>query len=254
MQWFLNQTVNIKRVIGYTLCWGLIVAPIAEAAYRPGNQKPVPKDRRSDAGTTRGCSGGDLPLTVLASRNYIGRTTEQHPTFAWFVPADSASKSMRFAIYEWVLGGKPKVIRTLSLPSTAGIMKLSPFAKNEPGLQPGKQYLWQVVIQCDPDNPSGDLVSQTSLEVVTMPTSVQSKLSRAVNPAEKANLYAEEGFWYDALSEALKQAEASKLGALGASLLNDLAQSEAPRPESLPERNAIAKQIAVLKQIAASAR
>lgn len=255
MQWFPNQNVSIKRVISYTLSFGLLVAPIAEAAYKPGGQKPVPKDRRSDAGTTRGCSGGDSSLTVLASRNYIGRATKQHPTFAWVVPADSASKPTRFAIYEWVLGGKPKAIRTLSLQSTVGVMKLSPFAENEPGLQPGKQYLWQVVIQCDLDNPSGDLVSQTSLEVVAMPASLQSKLSRAANSAERSNLYAEAGFWYDALGEALKQAEASKLGTLGAELLNDLAQSEVPRPELSPkERSAIEKQIATLKQIAASTR
>ncbi|KAM3096799.1 hypothetical protein ACKFKG_09950 [Phormidesmis sp. 146-35] len=39
------------------------------------NQKPAPKNRRSNAGTTRGCSGGELALTALASRNYIGRST-----------------------------------------------------------------------------------------------------------------------------------------------------------------------------------
>lgn len=155
---FSNHATNIKQVISYALCFSFVIAPIAEAAYKPGRQKPVPTGRRSDAGTTRGCSGGSLPLTVLASRNYLGQTTQQRPTFAWFVPADSASKSMRWAIYEWVPGSRPKVIRTLSMQSTAGVMKLSPFAENEPGLQPGKQYLWQVVIQCDPDNPSGDLV------------------------------------------------------------------------------------------------
>lgn len=88
-----------------------------------------------------------------------------------------------------------------------------------------------------------------------MPASVQSKLSSAANSTEKVNLYAEAGLWYDALGEALKQAEASKLGTLGATLINDLAQSEAPRPELSPqERQAIEKQIAILQQIATSAR
>lgn len=257
MQWFLNKNINVKRVIGCTLSLGLIVTPIvtsvAFAAYKPGAQKPVPKERRSDAGTTRGCSGGDLPLTVLASRNYMGRTSSRQPTFAWFVPRDSASKPMQFAIYEWVPNGKPKAIRKLSLQSSAGVMKLPP--ENQLELQSGKQYLWQVVIQCDPDNPSGDLVSQTSLEVVELPASVQSQLNNVANNAEKANIYAEAGFWYDALGEALKLAEASKLGALGSTLVNDLAQSEAPTPE-LPtkDRNTIEKQVATLKQIAISNR
>lgn len=209
MNWFLNKSINVKLVISCTLSLGLIVPSVVEAAFVPRTQKPAPKHRRSDAGTTRGCVGGDQPLTVLASRNCVGRTASKHPTFAWFVPPDSAAKPIKFAIYEWVQNGKPKVTRQQSLQSSAGIMKLSPFSENEPGLQPGKAYLWQVVIQCDPDNPSGDLVSESSIEVVAMSPDGQSKLSKAANPAEKANLYAEEGLWYDALSEALKLAGAS---------------------------------------------
>jgi hypothetical protein len=70
-----------------------------------------------------------MPLTVLASRNYVGRTISRHPTFAWFVPNDSASKPIKFTIYEWVPGGKPKEVRKMSLQSSPGIMKLSPFSR-----------------------------------------------------------------------------------------------------------------------------
>jgi hypothetical protein len=86
---------------------------------------------------------------------------------------------------------------------------------------------------------------------------VQSKLNKATNSVEKANIYAEAGLWYNALDEALKLAEASKLGELGSTLLNDLAKSEALKttPELPPkERDAIKKQIENLQQIAHSAR
>ena len=199
-----------------------------------------------------------MPLTVLASRNYIGRTISGHPTLAWFVPRGSASKPVELMIYEWVPGGKPKIIRKMSLQSSPGVMKLSPFSKNEPGLQPGKEYLWQVVIHCDPDNPSGDLVSEAIFEVVGMPTNIlQSKLNKAINGVEKANIYAKAGLWYDALDEALKLAEASKLGELGSILLNDLAKFEALKTTSqlpLKERDATEKQVVTLQQIARSAR
>lgn len=257
IQWFSNKRITIKLVTSCTLSLAMIITPAALAAYTPGTQKPVPPGRKSDTGTTRGCSGGGMPLTVLASRNYVGRTISRYPTFAWFVPPDSASKPMKFIIYEWVSGGKPKEVRRLSLQSSAGIMKVFPFAENEPGLQPGKEYSWQVVIHCDPDNPSGDLVSEASIEVVGMLAPVQNKLNKAVNSAEKANIYAEAGLWYNALDEALKLATASKLGEVGSTLLNDLAQSEAPKTTSeLPpkERDEIEKQIKNLKQIANSAR
>jgi hypothetical protein len=164
---------------------------------------------------------------------------------------------MQFTIYEWVTGGTPKEVRKMSLPSSPGIMKLSPFSDSEPGLQPGKEYLWQVVIHCDPDNPSGDLVSEANIEVVGMPAAVQSKLNKAVNSVEKVNIYAQAGLWYNALDEALKLAQASKLGEVGSTLLNDLAQWEAPgtTPELPPkEWDAIEKRIENLKQIADSAR
>lgn len=257
IQWFLNSPINIKLATSCALSLLLIVNPAVLANYAPGDQKPVPPERRSDGGTTRGCSESGMPLTVLASRNYVGRTTSRHPTFAWFVPSDSASKPLQFTIYEWVPGSKPKAVRDMSLPSSSGIMKLSPFSEKEPGLQPGKEYSWQVVINCDPDNPSGDLVSEASIEVVELPPAVQSKLKGAVNDAQKVNIYAEAGLWYNALDEALKLAQASKLGEAGSTLLNQLAQLEVAKTTSdlsPKEREAIAKRLENLKQIADSTR
>jgi hypothetical protein len=257
IQWSLNKRINIKLATICVLSLLLIVTPAVLAGYVPGDRKPVPPERRSDGGTTRGCSGGGMPLTVLASVNYVGRTISRHPTFAWFVPGDSTSKPIKFTIYEWVPGAKPKQVHQISLQSSPGIMKLSPFSNSELELQQEKQYLWQVVINCDPDNPSGDLVSEANIEVVAMPAAVQSKLNKAVNSVEKANIYAEAGLWYNALDEALKLAQASKLGEMGSTLLKDLAQSEASKTTSElspKERDARAKQIETLKQIADTAR
>lgn len=257
IQGFLNKRINIKRVISYTLGLSLIVTPVALAGYVPGSQKPVPPGRKSGGGTTRGCSGGDLPLTVLASQNYVGQTTSRQPTFAWFVPRDSAAKAMQFMIYEWTPGSKPKEVYNMSLQSSPGIMKVSPFSQGKRGLQLEKEYLWQVIVHCDLDNPSGDLVSQASLEVVEMPASVQNALNRAVNRAEKAHIYAKAGLWYNAFDEALKLAKPATLGEVGAALLNDLAEWEAPKnisDLSPADRDAIAKQIATLKEIAHNGR
>lgn len=259
IQWFLNKRLKLKLATSFTLSLMLVLAPAVMAVYEPSSeQKPVPKDRRSDGGTTRGCSGGDLPLTVLASRQYIGRTISPHPTLAWFVPHDSAAKPIKFIMYEWNLGGEPKEVFKKSLQSSPGVMKLSPFSENEIGLQPGKQYLWQVVIYCDPDIPSSTLVSEASLEVIEMPAAtVQSKLNKATNSREKADIYARAGLWYNALDEALKLAPASQLGELGSILLNDLAKLEAQQttPElSIKEREAMEKQIESLKQIARNVR
>lgn len=253
---YLNKCISSNLVTSFAFSLALILNPAAPAAYVPGDQKPVPSDRRSDAGTTRGCTGGSMPLTVLASRNYVGQTISRHPTFAWFVPHDSASRRMQFTLYEWVPDSKPKAVQQMSWQSSPGIMTLSPFSDSELGLQPGKEYRWQVAIHCDPDNPSGDLVGEASIEVVKIPPTVQTKLDRAVNSVEKANIYAEAGLWYNALGEALKLAEAGKLGAMGSTLVRELAQSEAPKTTPdlpLNEQDAIQQRIQALKQIADSA-
>lgn len=151
-----------------------------------------------------------------------------------------------------------KEIRKLTLHSSQGVMKLFPFSRNELGLQLGKEYRWQVVIHCDSDNLSGNLLSEASIEFVEMPATIlQTKLNKAINTVEKASIYAEAGLWYNALDETLKLAPASKLGEVGSTLVDDLAKSEALKttPElPLKERDATEKQVKNLQQIARSAR
>ncbi|NJS12659.1 MAG: DUF928 domain-containing protein, partial [Microcoleus sp. CSU_2_2] len=103
------------------------------------------------------------------------------------------------------------------------------------------------------DESAGFGISEENIEVIAMPAAVQSKLNKAVNSVEKANIYAGAGLWYNALDEALKLAPASKLGEVGSTQLKDLAMSEASKTTSElspKERDAIAKQIENLKQIA----
>ncbi len=251
----MNKRIHIKLITSCVLNLALVATPAALAQYvPPPDQKPSPTPR-SDSGGSRGCYGGGMPLTVLASRKYVGRTISRHPTFAWFIP-DSNSFQMKFTIYEWVPNGKPKEVYAMSLQSSPGVMKLSPF-KDKPGLEVGKQYFWQVVILCDPDNPSSAIVDAASIEVVGIPPTLASKLNKAINSSEKANIYAEAGLWYNALDEALNVAEASKLGEVGSALLNDLAKWEAQgtTPELTPQqRKQSEKRIENLKQIANSAR
>jgi hypothetical protein len=252
-----NKRIEIGKVTSCVLSLLLLVAPAALAAYKPPpEQKPAPKDTRSDAGTTRGCGEGEIPPTVLASRNYIGQTSATHPTFAWFVP-DSKPLPMKFLLYGFDPDGKPQELYQTSLRTSPGIMTLSPFAEDEPGLEAGKTYLWQVVIFCIPDEPSSALVDRASFEVVPISADVQKDLNQTGDSVKKADVYAEAGLWYDALGEALKLAPGAKLGEVGSNLLQDLAQWETPPKESElspQERQNLEKRIENLRQIANSAR
>ena len=258
LQWFVNKRINITLVTSCVLSVALVATPVALADYVPrgGNLPPDSKTPRdvattrnytpppptprptpspSGSGTSRGggCDGGDMPLTVLASRKYVAQTVSRRPTFAWFVP-DSRPFEVEFTITEITTGGKKgKEVLAMSLQSSPGIMKLSPFSNDAPGLEVGKDYFWQVAILCNPDSSESAIVDGASIKVVEIPAAVQSKLNKAVDSFEKVNIYGKSGLWYDALSEALKVAKASKLGEVGSSLLKDLAHWEAP--EATPE-------------------
>ena len=96
--------------------------------------------------------------------------------------------------------------------------------KDRPELRVGHTYLWQVTILCDPDNASSDLIARADIQVVEMPSALDSTF---VDSSNKSDFYAKASLWYDALGEALKLAEESKLGEVGSTLLENLAELEA---------------------------
>lgn len=233
LQWFVNKRIDITLVTSCVLSVALVTTPVALAQYKPLNPSPAPVPVGGQGGRRGGgCDGGDMPLTVLASRKYVAQTVSRHPTFAWFVP-DSRPFDMEFTIAEMAPGGKKgKEVLSLSLQSSQGIMKLSPFSSDAPGLEVGKVYFWQVAILCNSDTSENAIVDGASIEVVEIPTTVQNNLNQAADSFDQVNIYGKAGLWYDALSEALKVAKASKLGEVGSSLLKDLAHWEAPEATS----------------------
>ncbi|NER30758.1 MAG: DUF928 domain-containing protein [Symploca sp. SIO1C4] len=212
--------------------------------------------RNSDSGTTRmgGCETGEIPLTLLASLNYVGQTISTRPTLAWFVP-DSQSFNLEFRLYEYGLDSELKQVgNEILLKSSPGIMKLSPIEPETPGLSVGKKYLWQVTIICNPNDPSQDLLATAEFRVVDRQL-IYSRNLEDLTTLEKVDLYAQEGLWYDALSEALKLSKESKLGEVGSALLESLAKWEEPEATqqvTSQQREEIEHHIQHLRQIAIS--
>jgi hypothetical protein len=92
--------------------------------------------------------------------------------------------------------------------------------KDEPGLERGQRYIWQVAMLCDSNRPSNDLVAMAEIDVVEMPGEVG-----FVRDARK-NVYilAEAGLWYDAIGEAFKTGQRDAIN----DLLKNLAALENP--------------------------
>ncbi len=228
MMQFLNQ--YSKFIANFFLGLLLSIAPTVWAGYNPPqDQKTASTYTRTNSAGTRGsCNPGnveEIAPTLLASEYYVGKTLSTHPTFAWFI-GNSQPLPVRFILYGFDADEQLVEVKKVDLESTQGITKFSPLNNHNSGLEVGKQYLWQIALFCQPGSLSSAIFKRASFEIVETPVQLSEKLALAQDSTTKSELYGAEGLWYDALAEALQLAPESKLGELGATLVEDLAESE----------------------------
>lgn len=192
-----------KLLLSCIVIISLAIATTAEAAYKPPAKPSRPKTATGSTSTRNiGCIGtSQTNLTALAPLSHFGQTVSAQPTFAWFVP-DIEPHLMEFSLYEYGTSGKGKILKKINLQSSSGIMQLS-LAKENYRLSIGQKYLWQIALLCNPNRPSQDLVAAAVIEVVAMPPPLANALAQVKGPLKQAELYAEAGLWYDAMSLAL---------------------------------------------------
>ncbi len=241
--WLLIKRINRKLNLGLLLSFLLFVSPAIAGYVPPPTQKP-PSDYTKSGGA-RGCPEERIPLTILSPTTHVGYTASQHPTFAWFL---YSPHNTEFRLFEFDPNGEAKKLgEPINLPASKGINKYS-LPENQPGLAVGKKYLWQVSISC----PDGALVQRAEFMVVELSSNIKSNLPKITNNSQKADFYAKQGLWYDALEEALKLVPKGKLGEVGSTLVQSLAQSEEKGGQSNePE---LQQRIENLKAIASQAK
>jgi hypothetical protein len=256
----LIQQVNYKLYLFFAISIAMLLfafIPIALAGYVPSrNQKPPSDYSKLGGSRDEKClTDNGIPLTILAPQAYVGQTVSTAPTFIWFV--DNKSE-IEFWIFEFISDKKVKQIgQTIKKQAgSSGVIKLS-LAQENIKLTVGKKYLWQLKTTCTNDTSE---IQKAEFEVVEMSSDLVKVLSTKSDSYEKANLYAEAGFWYDALDEALKLSDNGKLGQLGSTLLQDLAKfeklpaNESIEPQELEENEkSIENRVKNWQQIAVSA-
>lgn len=194
----------------------LLTAVPTYAEYKPRSSKPA--SGYSRGGGSRGCSSNtnDIPLTLLAPQRFVGKTASKRPMLAWYM---SNSQNVRFRLFEFESATEAKQIgESKEIPTIIGINKLK-LPPEYPELTVGKRYLWQIAIDCRNET----IIKRAEFEVVNPPSLPNKKFT---NIPQRANYYAENELWYEALEEALKAVDNGKLGRTGSILVQQLAQSE----------------------------
>lgn len=157
----------------------------------------APSNRQG--GTHRGngqCPAG-LSITPLVPTSNIGLTLTDSPTFFVYVPQTDApieftllSEKEDELIYE--TGFK------VDKPGIVGV-KVPPGDKSK-SLEAGKRYVWSFSMICDTQDRSADLVVKGWVQRVEKQANIQNDLQKS-DPMAKLNVYAQNGIWYETLSD-----------------------------------------------------
>ena len=199
-----NKFIGICSLAITIWGWGNLVA-IAETqkiAQTNNNSATsanygLPSHRR-DGGTRGNCIAGGDNLIALIPDKEINVTASIAPKIFFYVPKTTEQKTIEFVVRDQ----QDQLIHEAFLQTTgqAGIMNVEIPQNISNDLETSdSKYHWYLSMICDSQKRSRDLVLEGWIGYVELDNSVKQKLESS-SPAEQADLYQQQGVWYDALS------------------------------------------------------
>lgn len=197
-----------------------------EKSFRPPSNPRRVRGYRTTTGTRQGSCVGDAntAFTVLGPSDTVGLTASTRPAFVWNLPPSSEAYPVQFRLLAPNADGIPTPIHTAELTYKAGITKYS-LPVEVTGLSPDVEYRWQVIVVCDENYLSRSLNQELAFEVVTPDAALQQSLQSATTDMQRATLYGEAGYWYDAIAQVAGSTEPEAQNMLQ-TLIEDLAEVE----------------------------
>jgi hypothetical protein len=175
-------------------------APVPVPAPVPADEEPPPLPARVASA---------LPEVRALGPDAIGATTSAAPTLYFFL---SAASSVPVEItLRSEQASEPLFQQRLEPPVGAGLHALR-LDRRGVRLEPGVTHRWSVALVPDPADRGADLVSGAALRRAA-PDAASSAQLAAAAPAQRANLLAAAGYWYDAfdlVTQAIQSEPASE--------------------------------------------
>jgi Domain of Unknown Function (DUF928) len=170
------------------------------ASPRSNLRYQLPKTRKivstQGAGSRTGGEALQVKVELLVPKDHIALTTAGHPAFFWYF-SSVPTVPVEVALYKRGVG-TPVFVQRLEV-KQAGILKVE-MPQNLPELAPDTAYRWSVSLIRDEDQRSTNPTYQAWIQRV-QPSAEETKQFRsAKSDRDLAILYAQSGFWYDALT------------------------------------------------------
>jgi Domain of Unknown Function (DUF928) len=199
----------------------LAQAPPAQTL--PQQSQGVPEYRPPPRGAPGGRVGGasrgtykvaePLPnIDLLAPQDQAGLSANPSPSLYFYVSGPVYWRT-QFTISA-PMQPAPVIEANIPPPSAAGVYHVD-VADYHVRLQPGIVYTWSIAAILDPNARSRDIVASASLLLASPDAAVQNAV-RGAPPLRAAALYAQAGFWYDAVAAAGEAAPYDRSAALDA--------------------------------------
>ena len=146
-------------------------------------------------GTGGSRGGSPMPALYVLAPVQEGRTTNPRPTVFWFQSAP-ANADFELTLTE-PMKPQPLLFLKGSRQQSAGIHSLS-LSRRKITLKPNVSYLWNVALIPNSKGRSADTFASGGIRYVEAPADLKAKIQSA-SQAERATIYAEAGYWYDAI-------------------------------------------------------
>ena len=143
-------------------------------------------------------------LSVLAP-DHTGLTASEQPSLYWFISRPTAFP-VEISIVD-PSATEPLLEAQLPPPIEPGVHRIR-LADRGVRLAPGVSYRWFVAIVPDPDRRSKDILAGGAIERADLPETLRGQLAEA-DKAQIPSLYANAGYWYDALAAISERIDAA---------------------------------------------
>ncbi len=155
---------------------------------------------RGQGGGSRGDCTAYKDATILLPRSSPwALTTQAHPTLWLHAPKGLAAKvPLEFVVQD---AQNKTLFKTFITPAVtpAGVIPIA-FPQDAPALQPNQRYQWKLSIYCDAEVPDQPIQLQGTIERTTLSPELTASLEQSTTPIEKAEFYAKNGIWHDAVT------------------------------------------------------
>jgi hypothetical protein len=169
--------------------------------------KNVEQRRSIGSGTRSGCAK-TLPenaVTLLVPNTAVAHKTAQAKPSLYIQAKVATRTPLNFTLVDPQVS-KP-VVESLIAVSEPGIKKIE--LPQQMRLKPGNIYLWYIAVPCREIAQQQDILT-SSVEFVPASPKVLEQVKRSNDNSKIANVYAENGYWYDALDAAINNNSDSK--------------------------------------------